>query len=138
MSASKIHILRKRSEAFVANLDATINNIVHENKDLTELNKQQLRDSKLADGTAIKQPLNTSYAAWKKANYSSSFLKGKPNFLLTGDLFSTLGIKAKGDQYVIYATVPYGAAFGIAPTNQPTAQKITTDLLRTEYIKKVL
>ena len=146
MSASQIHILRLKSNAFVANINHTIEKIVNNNEDLKLLNQKQLKSSLLADGSPMKHPLSPAYAAWKSQYYPSSFGDGNPNWFLTGSLFKQMTIKAKGEKYKVTSSAPYAAnlinrfgdGFGIAPYNHPAAQNITTRLLLVEYKAKVL
>jgi len=146
MSASQIHKLRLRSNAFVANLDNIKTKIVEGNTYLENLNKQQLRNHKLADDSEMKHGLSKSYAAWKAENFASSYDGGLPNFFLTGNLFRNMFIKVSKSSYVINSKVDYaaglvsyfGQGFGIAPSNHQKAQKNTTDRLRIEYKTLVL
>ena len=138
--------LKERSNAFVANLDSIIAGIVDFNPELEELNRKQLRESKLADGSNITRPYKRRYALWKSHYYPSSYGDGKVNLYLTGDLYKSLEIKAKKDQYFVTTDRPYGADLydkfgnflGIAPENQPTAQQITGEKLAAKYKELVL
>jgi len=136
-----IRELRERSNAFVSNLDSHIASIVNFNVDLEELNRKQLRESKLADGKPITRPYSRRYAMWKQFYYPQSFT-GKVNLFLTGTLYESLEIRAKGkNEYSINTDVPYagdlydkyGNFLGIAPENYPEAQEITSNLLAEKY-----
>jgi hypothetical protein len=138
--------LKERSNKFVAQLDTHIAEIVNFNEDLEELNRKQLRESKLADGNNISRPYSRRYAIWKQHFYPQSYT-GKVNLLLTGTLYQSLEIKARGrNEYFINTDVSYGADLfdkygnylGIAPENQPKAQEITGKLLAEKYNKLVL
>lgn len=138
--------LQKRSNAFVSNLDSIIADVVNFNVEIEELNRKQLRESKLADGKPISRPYSRRYAMWKQHFYPSSYT-GKVNLLLTGSLYESLEIRAKGkSEYAINTDVPYAADLydkygnflGISPENQPAAQAITSKLLAEKYKTLVL
>lgn len=138
--------LKQRSNAFVAALDSHIADVVNFNVELEELNRKQLRESKLADGNPISRPYSRRYAMWKQKYYPSSYT-GKVNLLLTGDLYSSLEIRAKGkSEYAINTDIPYAADLydkygnflGISPENQPEAQAITGKLLAEKFKSLVL
>ena len=139
--------LRKRSNSFVSNLDVILGRIVTDNEALEELNKQQLRASKLANDQRITPDYKPSYSNWKHEVYPGSWNGGRVNLFLTGDLYKNMEITYKGDQYEILSLLPYVAKledkygseiFGIAPSNQQKAQQITTTLLSEEFKKQVL
>ena len=139
--------LKRKSNKFVASLDATIERIVNYNEDLEQLNKDQLKASQLANGQNITPPYSNPYAHWKSITYPASFGDGKVNLFLTGALYQNMEIKAKGKSYQILSLVPYAAKlvnkytnliFGIAPSNQDKAKAITTKLLANEYRAKVI
>jgi hypothetical protein len=138
--------LQKRSNAFVAQLDSIIADVVNFNVELEELNRKQLRESKLADGKSISRPYSRRYAMWKQHFYPQSYT-GKVNLLLTGSLYESLEIRAKGkSEYAINTDIPYAADLydkygnflGISPENQPKAQEITAKLLADKFNKLVL
>jgi hypothetical protein len=144
---------RKRSNAFVANLPATIEKIVNFNEDLEKLNKDRLRRSELTDGKPItnlftnQSALSPGYAAWKSQFYPSSFGSGKINLLLTGDLDNNTDLIVRGKEYFIESTVPYmfklnrkygPKLMGIGINDRPKAYAITTPLLAKEYKSQVL
>ena len=138
--------LKSRSNAFVANLDSIIESVVNYNVELEELNRKQLRESKLADGKNISRPYSRRYAMWKQQYYPQSYT-GKVNLFLTGDLYQSLEIRAKGrSEYAIQTDIPYAADLydkygnflGIAPENQPEAQAITSRLLAEKFKSLVL
>ena len=138
--------LKQRSNAFVANLDTHIASAVNFNVELEELNRKQLRASKLADGRPITRPYSVRYAMWKQKYYPSSY-SGKVNLLLTGDLYASLEIRARGrNEYFINTDMPYAAELydkygnflGIAPENQDEAKAITSKILAEKYKTLVL
>ncbi len=141
-----IRQLRERSNKFVAELDSTIAEIVNYNEDLEELNRKQLRQSKLADDKAITPFYSPLYAEYKRTFYPSSYADGKVNLFLTGDFYKSLEIKAKGKEYAITSddskalklARKYGQITGIAPSNQPEAQKIVGEKLAEKYKQIVL
>lgn len=139
--------LRIRSDAFIANLPATIERIINFNEDLEQLNKDQLKKSKLSNDSDITPDYSPGYAMWKSQFYPSSFGSGKVNLFLTGDLYKNMDIKVKGNQYQILSTVPYvpklarkygDMIFGIAPSNRQKAYTITNALIAKEYKERVL
>jgi len=143
----KISELRKRSNKFVSELDSIIEKAVNYNEDLEQLNKQQLKASKLANDQSISPKYSPGYAAWKSMMYPQSFGDGKVNLFLTGDMYNNMEIKAKGREYKIISMLPYVAGlirkysdkiFGIAPSNQTKAKEITSNLIAMEYKKRVL
>lgn len=136
-----IQELTKRSNNFVAQLDSHIASVVNFNVELEELNRKQLRESKLADGKTISRPYSRRYAMWKQHFYPQSFT-GKVNLLLTGSLYESLEIRAKGkSEYAIQTDIPYAADLydkygnflGISPENQEKAKEITANLLAEKY-----
>lgn len=138
--------LRKRSNEFVANLDAHIASVVNFNEDLEELNREQLRDSRLADDKPISPDYSPLYAEYKRTFYPASYADGRVNLLLTGELQKRLEIRARGQEYLITTDVPYalklarkyGNYTGISPSNQEKAKKITGERLGELYQKLVL
>lgn len=146
MGVDAIHSLRKRSNQFVSQIDRVVADVVDYNEDLEQLNRDQMNVSMLADGGTITSGYAASYAYYKQTYYPTSYGQGNVNFKLTGDLHASIEIKAKGRDYEITTDVPYAAELvnkygnflGIAPPYQPKAQKITTDLLRQQWINDVL
>lgn len=139
--------LRKRSNDFVSNLDSHIRRVVnYANDDLVELNREQLRDSKLATGKTISRGYAPSYAKYKKTFWPESWAGGKVNLRLTGNLYDSLAVQVKGSELQITTDVSYarqlaekfGDFAGIAPENYPKAQAIVVPLLRDEFKKRVL
>jgi len=136
-----IQELKERSNAFVANLDNHIASVINFNVELEELNRSQLRESKLADGKTISRPYSRRYAMWKQHYYPQAYT-GKVNLFLTGTLYESLEIRAKGrSEYAIQTDVPYAADLydkygnflGISPENQEKAKEITANLLAEKY-----
>jgi hypothetical protein len=82
---------------------------------------------------------------WKAKYFPQSFT-GNVNLLLTGDLYQSLEILKRGDQYqvntdVVYAAnlfEKYGNFLGIAPENHEKAQEITGKLLAEKFKELVL
>lgn len=148
-----INQLRKRSNNFVQNLPQIIASVVDFNEDIENLNKQQLQESILANGSEITNlktgvpDYSPSYAAWKSQMYPQSFGNGKINLFLTGDLYANMDLKVTYPEYKINSTVPYvpklarkysDLIFGIAPKNRQSAQVITSNLLAAKYKEMVL
>jgi hypothetical protein len=127
-------------------LDTIIAGIVNYNEELEELNRKQLRESRLADDRPISPDYSPHYAHFKRTFYPQSYADGKVNLYLFGDLYRSLEIKARGQEYLITTDVPYslklakkyGQYTGIAPSNQPEAQRITGKKLADKYNEMVL
>jgi len=118
-----IQQLRKRSNEFVANLNNHIADVVNFNEDLEQLNRDQLKDNRLADDKPITPDYSPLYADYKRTFYPSSYGDGRVNLFLTGELHRRLEIRTRGQEYLITTDVPYalklarkyGNYTGIAP-----------------------
>lgn len=138
--------LKERSNAFIAAIDNHVESIVNYNERIEELNRKQLRESKLANGNPITPPYRRRYAMWKSHYFPGSYGDGKVNLFLTGRLYGSLELTARGDEYQVNTDVPYAAGLydkysnylGIAPENQPEAQRIVGELLVEKYTQSVL
>jgi len=143
MSIKAIHNLRKKSNAFVANLDLHVVSIIEHNEKLLQLNKAQLQASKTAKGGDLINTLTGSPfyspAYGKKKGYT------KPDLFVSGAFYRDMDILLKGsNEWFItsfsrvtkYLTEMYDDIFGIQ--NKKKAQKITTDELRNKYKRLVL
>lgn len=138
--------LRERSNSFVANFDLHVAEVVNFNEDLEQLNRDQLKDNRLADDKPITPPYNPLYADYKRTFYPASYGDGRVNLFLTGELYRRLEIRTRGNEYLITTDVPYalklarkyGDYTGIAPSNQGKAQRIISALLGEKYEKLVL
>ncbi len=131
--------LRKRSNKFVADLQAHIEAAVDDNQQLLNLNKSQLKDEHATiNDSPILPPYSNEYAA----------LKGfrTPDLYFSGDLFKSMTIEAKGTQYIIEGhtdyteklKAKYKGIFGVAKSKQSIAKQITTKLLAQFYKAEVI
>ncbi len=139
--------LRKRSNNFVSNLSQIISDAVNFNEDIENLNKQQLQESILANGSEITPDYSPGYAAWKSKMFPQSFGDGRVNLFLTGELYANMDLKVTYPEYQINSMVPYAPKlarkysdliFGIAPKNRQSAQVITSNLIAAKYKEMVL
>lgn len=138
--------LRQRSNRFTADLDRTIADIMEGSEDLIILNRKQLKESKLADGSTIDRDYSPMYADYKRTFYPSSYADGRVNLLLTGALYDSLRIKVQDKQYFVVTNVSYagkltqkyGQWAGIAPENLPRASQIVIGHLKREFQERVL
>lgn len=147
LSVEAINQLRKRSNQFVNGLNKHIETVVNGNEEIEQLNRDQLKQSKLANDQSISPDYSSSYAAWKRQYYASSYGDGSVNLYLTGALYERMALKVSGSRYIIHSPVPYIAKlykkysdkiFGIAPSNQQKAQQIVALELKRLYEKEVL
>lgn len=137
----KVHELRIRSNRFVENINLYIQDVVDDNQQLLDLNREQLKHE---HKTKKDQPISPEYSP------RTAELKGfrTPDLFDTGEMQRTLTISATNDMnYYIDATVDYGQSlvsrysediFGIAISKQSKAKEITTKLLAAIYRKIVM
>jgi len=135
-----IHEIRVRSNKFIENLQSYIDGVVDDNQDLLNLNREQLKvEHKNINDQAITPPYSSAYAQ----------LKGfrTPDLYVTGTLFESMTIEAKGNTFEINGHTDYTdklidqyspAIFGIAKSKRPKAKQITTKQLSEDYKKAVL
>lgn len=145
--ASKIHELRLRSNAYVRNLQANITNVLESNpvnEQLIILNQEQFLKSR----NVLGQPLvnkSTGKTTLTPA-YARRTGKTKPNLFEKGIFQDSMFMFVPNDrEYLIgakerqYLNGNYGGSiFGIAPSNQPKAKRITTKGIGQDYKQKVL
>lgn len=143
---SQLSQLRNNFDNFVNDLPNVIERSINFNEDLELLNRQQLRASKLADGSDVNEEYESGYFLFKQANFPQSFGDGKVNFFLRGTLQDGIEITATGGKFSLFTPVSYakkleeqyGNYLGIAPYNYPRAKRITTVLIRNEFKRRVL
>lgn len=143
---SQLSQLRSNFDIFVNDLPNVINRSINFNEDLEELQRQQLRASKLADGSDINEEYDSGYFLYKQANFPKSFGDGRVNLFLRGDLYKGIEITAAAGKFSLFTPVSYakkleeqyGNYLGIAPYNYPRAKQITTALIREEFKRRVL
>ena len=142
----KISQLRKRSNQFVKSLPKVISEVVDNNEQLLNLNREQLKGSKLATDQKIRPPYTNPYRDWKSKNFPQSYGNGDVNLFLKGNLYREMFVKSTGLEYDMGSKVEYskyheqryGKVYGIAPSNHRKAQSITSKLIADEYRRKVL
>jgi len=144
MSASQIHNLRLRSNAFVANLDDHVADVIEHNEQLLQLNKGQLKASKTAKGGDLVNSLTGS------PFYSPAYAKKKgyknPDLFVTGQFYRDMDIQMNTTknwfitsfaQVTKHLLTMYGSdIFGI--NDKKKAQNITVPELRNKYKTLVL
>jgi len=135
--------LRSRSNAFAANIDSHIAEVVEHNERLLQLNKGQLKASKNAKGGALVNNL-TGSASLSPA-YAKRKGKSKPDIFDTGATFRDMDLLFnEPKEYVITSYTEYtphlqdmyNDLFGIQDSKK--AYAITTPMLRTLYQRLVL
>lgn len=140
MIGGNVSKLRKRSNAFVQNLNNHIADVVDSSKDLIKLNQKQLKESKKVNGQSITPLYSPAYA--KRKGYK------KPDGYLTGEMYREMDIIANETNnswfitsfadHTKYFVERYGDVFGIGKANQQSAFKITVPKLKQLYQKLVL
>jgi hypothetical protein len=142
---SRIIEISKRSNQYIANLQANIVRVVESNSEaMIDFNRSQMIGSKDADGSPLihartgKQTLSKAYA--KRTG------KTKPNLFVNGQFQDAmLMIMPNEKEYFIgskdyktkWLSGAYGKIFGVAPSNQPEAQKINDSAIINDYFKSV-
>jgi hypothetical protein len=133
--------LRKNSNQIVANLNTIIATLIEDNdKKLIELNQQQLKNNKNADGKKITPDYSAAYA--RKKGYK------KVDGYLSGEMYQAMDAVVDENQYTYNLTSfsesagffawRYGnIVFGISPKNLKPAQKYYTNLLALEYKRRM-
>lgn len=138
--ANEINQLRKKSNDFVSKLDTYIEIVIEDSEvELTSLNRDQMLSSRTATDQAITPPYSQKYATFKG--------KSNPDLFLTGDFQKEMVIQTNGSQYNISSldektaslVSRYGEEiFGVAPSNQDKAKKVTTEKLTDQFRANVL
>lgn len=135
LNMGKLHDFVVKHHTFTQNLDSYIEGIIDDNEQLLNLNREQLKEEhKTAKDQFISPKYSKEYADLKGFTV--------PDLYFSGDMFKAMTIGAKGKQFEINSGVEYSEKlkdrysndiFGIAPTKQGEAKKITTDQLTKEY-----
>ena len=138
--------LRKKSNAFISNIDSHIASVVEHNEKLLQLNKAQLKSSKNAKGGSLVN--NDTGSAILSDDYSKrkhGSTGKKPDIFLTGATFREMDLLFhEPKDYVNTSYTPYTPhlqdmyddLFGIQDSNK--AYGITTPLLSNLYQRLVL
>jgi hypothetical protein len=135
--------LRKKSNAFISNIDSHIASVVEHNEKLLQLNKAQLKSSKNAKGGSLVN--NMTGSANLSPGYAKRKNKSKPDIYDTGATFRDMDLLFhEPKDYVITSYTPYTPhlqdmyddLFGIQDSNK--AFGITTPLLSNLYQRLVL
>ena len=128
-----VHEFRVRHNKFVDNLPSYIEGVVDDNKELLDLNREQLMSGRKSSGKYLPAYSNRSVEEF-----------GKPTgpILLydTGEFPESFTITAKGSAYDIQGDDLYDLAktygqdiYGIAKWNQPNAKQITSKSIAEQY-----
>lgn len=143
MSAENLHLLRQRSNDFIANLNSHIGDVIEHNDKLINLNKAQLKAHKNAkDGSLVN--LQTGSANLSPA-YAKRKGKKKPDFFDTGDTFREMDLLFNEPKewfitsytdYTKHLVENYKDAFGISNKNK--AKSITIPLMAKLYRRLVI
>ena len=143
MSVEAIHQLRKRSNAFIANLDRHIGDVIEHNEKLLQLNKAQLKAHKNAKGGALIN-LKTGSANLSPA-YAKRKRKSKPDWFDTGETFRQMDLLfnepnewfiTSYTDYTKHLVENYADGFGIH--DKKKAQAIAVTELREKFNDEVL
>ena len=147
---SRILEIQKKSNQYLANFTANVVRVIEGNAEKTvDFNRMQFLQSKDANGKPLihnstgKQTLTKAYA--KKTG------KTKPNFWLKGDFQEAMFLTMPDEkEYFIaskdfksgylsknYSSGDKDSIFGVAPDNQPKAQKINDAALVNDYLNSV-
>ncbi len=144
MGVNQIHILRKKSNAFVSNLNDHIIDVIEHNERLIKLNKAQLKASKTAKGGELVNIMTGS------PFYSPSYAKKKgykkPDLYDTGEFYREMDILVnEPNEYFLTSfsektrhllKMYTDNIFGIQ--DKKKAQRIAVPELKKTYIAKVL
>jgi len=144
---SRLHEIRLRSDAFIANMNVNIaKSIEAVEKDLVGLNKSQMLSSKDAND----KPL--IHSGTRSPNLSIAYArrtgKSKPNLLLSGDFQREMFLDVNENNLTYFIdsldwkngilTTTYGNIFGISESNQSKAKKSTSKSFKRLYRSQVL
>lgn len=133
--------IRKKSNEFVANIGAVIQDVLMENRDaLVQLNQEAMNNSMLSTGGRIEPPYRSqAYANKKGRNY--------PDLKLTGDFQSEISFFTDGEEFFLTSNdekTPKLVAkysdkiFGITPIYRPLATGRALAGIAKRYNKFVL
>lgn len=135
----KLHDFTIKHNRFTQDIESYVEGIIDDNQELLNLNREQLKEEhKTAKDQFIVPKYSKNYA--KKKGFST------PDLYVTGDMFKAMSIEAKGQQFTINSSVDYAPKleewyssdiFGIAPSKQAKAKRITTEELANQYKKIV-
>jgi hypothetical protein len=142
MATLDISGLRKRSNAFVRELDVWSAIAIADNEKLiVDLNRKQMLGSRLSSGKPIKPPYSKPYA--KKKGFNKPNLKVKGNFqnemfLVTNENKKTYAIGSENFVTPFLENLYGGDIFGVEKKNIPDAEKASSDRLFNLYELNVL
>lgn len=142
---ARILEIQKRSNSYIANLEANVTRVIEsKQRDTVDLNRLQMLSNKDADGKPLIHKSTKSQYLTKA--YAKKTGKSKPDLWVRGDFQEAMFmIMPSVKEYFIssknYLTLwlakNYGKIFGVAPGNQPKAQKINDKAVAEDYLKKV-
>lgn len=141
MIGGNVHELRKRSNAFVRDIDLHVAAVIESSSSIiVKLNQKQLKESKLTTGQSITPLYSSAYA--KRKGYK------KPDGYLSGEMYremDTIANETNNTWFVTsfadhtrYFVDRYKKVFGLTKENQKNAQKVTVPKLKRLYEKLVL
>jgi len=136
-----IHETRKKSNAFVRDLDLHIADVIEDSKEtIIKLNQKQLQESKLATGQSITPLYSAAYAKRKGYNKPDGYLTGemyREMDVITNESAKTYGVVSFAEHTRFFVD-RYKEVFGVMPTNRPTAQSVAVPKLLRLYERLVL
>jgi len=142
---ARILDIQKKSNQYVANLTANIVRVIESNSGtMIDFNRSQMLANNDADGVGL------THASTKSKNLTKAYArrtgKTKPNLYLSGEFQDKMIFTMPNErEYFIsskdYKTQwlagAYGKIFGVAPNNQPKAQKINDKAVINDYLNLV-
>jgi len=142
---ARILDIQKRSNSYIANLEANVTRIIESNqRDTVDLNRLQMLSNKDADNKPLIHKSTKSEYLTKA--YAKKTGKSKPDLWLRGDFQEAMFLFMPSmKEYFIssknyltqWLAINYGKIFGVAPENQPKAQKINDKAVVDDYMKSV-
>lgn len=142
---ASIFDIQKKSNQYVANLDANFVRVIEGNKkNIIETNQDQFLKHKDADGNPLIHK-NTGSTMLSK-QYAKRTGKKKPDFFENGNFFDKMILVVPNvNEYFVqsksfvskYLGINYGGIFGIMPKNQPKTQQQNDKLILNDYMNKV-
>jgi len=139
----------KRARAYLANFDDNVDEVLNSpqvEEQLTQLNRRQMLLSVGGDGKALIHQktgsplLSKAYAKRMRKQYPNIYVNGN----YQGEMFTETRYKQKNylisslNRLVKYLPFNYKNLHGIAPSNQPLAQQVTSEAISKDINSKVL
>jgi hypothetical protein len=139
--------LKKRSNDFVAKLDAHIATVVKGNSErIVSLNRTQMENGLTSKDVGIYPGYRNKYYAFMKKNMGSKAPMGVPDLKLTGSFHKGMKLNITGAEYEISSTdkksplleEKYPDIFGLAENSILEAQRINGEGLAERFKQTVL